>query len=157
MNVSIYPGSFKPPHKAHFNIVKNIYAESDKVIIFISEKGREGIEIEQSLNVWNHFKKYIGENIDIIVSCKSPVYDTYKEIKSNPNNNYKVLYGKNDKRRFQDMNGYNNVTIIDTGNIESINATDLRKLLRNNESIRKYIPESIPIQEYKNILYRNED
>lgn len=40
MNILLYPGSFKPPHKGHIKIIEKLYNKYDKIIIIISKNSR---------------------------------------------------------------------------------------------------------------------
>ena len=51
--VSLYPGAFKPPHRGHVaTILRSIDDKTDKVIVFISTKEREDVDVkDRSVNV----------------------------------------------------------------------------------------------------------
>ena len=38
--IAFFPGSFKPPHEGHFDIVKKLLKNQDKIYIIISSKTR---------------------------------------------------------------------------------------------------------------------
>ena len=92
MATALYPGAFKPPHKGHFNVVKNLlsgnfygteyafddYEEKgdellkgkggkidkiDKVVVFIGGGERNGIDEKQSKAVWDIYTKYFKFNL----------------------------------------------------------------------------------------------
>ena len=55
--VSLYPGAFKPPHRGHVaTILRSIDNKTDKVIIFISTKEREDVDVEEAIEVWDLYK-----------------------------------------------------------------------------------------------------
>ena len=65
--VVILPGGFKPPHKGHFEALKYLLKSGAKQAkIFIGKKERDGITQEQSLKIWNIYKKYIPANVEVI-------------------------------------------------------------------------------------------
>jgi cytidyltransferase-like protein len=78
----LYPGAFKPPHKGHFEVVKRSAEIGDKVIVIVSPKDRDGVNLDQSLRVWNLYKKLFPGNVEIRVAQGStPVSDVYDIIK----------------------------------------------------------------------------
>ena len=78
--VAIYAGGFKPPHKAHFQNARILSRKSDKLIIFIGPKIREGdivITPEQSKEIWEIYSKYLSVPVEIYISSVTPIKDTY--------------------------------------------------------------------------------
>jgi nicotinamide mononucleotide adenylyltransferase len=60
--VAIYGGGFKPPTKGHFNVVEKTLQELpdiDEAIVFVGGGVRDGITQEESLTIWNIYKKYL--------------------------------------------------------------------------------------------------
>lgn len=83
--VSLFPGGFKPPHMGHFSNAKDLASASEKLIIYIGPKLREGIEItaEQSRKIWNIYAKYLNIPVEIYISAITPVRDVYEWIDKN--------------------------------------------------------------------------
>ena len=75
--VALYAGGFKPPHKAHYENAKLLSQNTDKLIIFIGPKVREGVEItaQQSKAIWEIYAKYLATPVDIVMSSVTPIRD----------------------------------------------------------------------------------
>lgn len=150
----LYPGAFKPPHKGHFEVVKKSSQVGDKVIVIVSPKDRDGVTLDQSLRVWNLYKKLLPDNVEIRVAQGStPVSDVYDIIKNNPNENFLAAFGKEEGSRFDSITKsgkYPNADIIDIGTIENFSATELRKAVRDRDiaTIEKMLPDGITAVEF---------
>ena len=119
--IALYPGAFKPPHRGHFDVVRDLLSNNhrgkvydidnyldageevlkgkgdklkpiEKVIIFIGGNTRNGITPEDSERIWNIYKKYLG-NIEIVLGEKNPMYASSKYAKTNPNDNFYAITG----------------------------------------------------------------
>ena len=149
--IALFPGAFKPPHKGHFDVVKQLLQRADEVVILISPKTREGITADESVAIWNLYKTKLDGSIEIKISEITPIKETYDVVKENPNTNFLVAFGKGEIDRYKTMNEYPNVTIFDAGEIEGVNATGLRMALlkdNNDEEIQGYLPEGITVEEF---------
>lgn len=75
--VCLYPGRFKPPHKGHFNVVKELRSRSyiKKIIIIISPKTVDGITAKQSEDIWNmYFQDEKVQDVEVVIShADSPI------------------------------------------------------------------------------------
>lgn len=95
--IAVYGGGFKPPHLGHFNNAKLLADQSDKLVIFIGKKVREGIAItpEMSRKIWEIYKKYLNNpnEIDIRISPISPVRDVYEYAEERKNDGVKIITG----------------------------------------------------------------
>lgn len=93
--VSIYAGGFKPPHKVHFENARILGDQADKLIIFIGNKVREGVEItaEQSKAIWEIYAKYLATPVEVHISPKTPILDTYLWIDDNQDKVDKIITG----------------------------------------------------------------
>ena len=93
--VAIYAGGFKPPHKAHYENAKILGDKADKLIIFIGNKVREGVKItaEQSKAIWEIYAKYLATPIEVHISPKTPILDTYLWIDDNQDKVDKIITG----------------------------------------------------------------
>lgn len=166
--IAIFPGAFKPPHKDHVNRIlaaSKEVGEEGKVIVIISpssrvKEGQEGIDAEQSMNIFNLFKTkgILPNNVNpIIAPDKSPVLSAYKQFESDPQQPYIAVFGKDDKARFSNIEDkLPNVTVksFEDAGIGNTSATDLRIAIKNRdkEEIEKYIPASISPGEYLEAL-----
>ena len=119
--IALYPGAFKPPHRGHFDVVKDLLSSShkgkvydidnyldageevlqgkgdklqpiDKVIIFIGGNTRNGITPEDSERIWNIYKKYLGD-IEVVLGEKNPMYASSKYAKERPEDSFYAITG----------------------------------------------------------------
>lgn len=129
MATALYPGAFKPPHKGHFNVVKNLlsgnfygteydfqdYEEKgeellkgkggkidkiDKVVVFIGGGERNGIDEKQSKAVWDIYTKYLPGNVVVLTGEKNPLLAAKNYAKANPDEQF---YGVTGVRTYQDI------------------------------------------------------
>ena len=66
--VAIFGGGFKPPTKGHFGVVKlalDRYPEIDELKIFVGGGIRDGITQEESIKIWDIYKKYLSPKVDV--------------------------------------------------------------------------------------------
>ncbi len=152
MKIAIYPGKFKPPHKGHFFVAKQLAdrPDIDKVIIAIGNTAVEGVTAQQSADVWEIYIPLISPKIEIIKIEGSPVKYVYRQVKDNPDINYVVAYGKGESSRYDALQGVNNVEIFDAGNADNISATNFRIAIqaRNITQIENFLPADITVQEF---------
>ena len=139
--VAIYAGGFKPPHKAHFENAKILSAKSDKLIIFIGSKIREGeikITPEQSKEIWQIYSRYISVPVEIVISQITPIKDTYDWVDANQDKVDQIITGTTaeEMKKFayfiKNAEKYPKVKleelpIITSGEDEKFSASDLRK------------------------------
>lgn len=99
--ICFYPGAFKPPHKGHFEVAKDLSSRVGQITalkIIISPKERQGITAQQSLDIW---KKYLEANplpnttVEIAKSA-SPITDAYDYIKAHPGEQFYIAGGKDE-------------------------------------------------------------
>ncbi len=94
MKIGIFVGSFKPPHKGHFEMVKNaiIKDKLNKVLIIISKNPRYLKDIIQNPRNYNisDFESEFKRSFD----SKSKAYDYIKSIK----NKYKSISAETSKK-----------------------------------------------------------
>ena len=149
-SIALYPGKFKPPHKGHFEVAKQLLEKVDKVEIIISPKEVEGITAEKSKAIWELYNKLLGGKLDIKIINESPVKYVLDTIEANPNNHYVAVYGKGEESRYRNIGKdprYMNAEVFDGGTTtsggENINATDFRNAIRSGEDISRFIPDGI--------------
>lgn len=82
-SIALYPGKFKPPHKGHFEVAKQLLEKVDRVEILISGKEVEGITAEQSKEIWELYNTLLGGRLDIKIITESPVTYTLDTIAGN--------------------------------------------------------------------------
>jgi len=150
--VALYPGKFKPPHKGHFDIVKGLLNKADEVVVVVSPLPKDGITAQQSEAVWNLYKTILGNKVTVVVAPSSPVSYVYDIIKSNPEDNFIVAYGKGEESRYKSLTKNPKVQIIDGGTVSdeggNINATDFRNALQTNQDISRFLPDDIDQQDF---------
>ena len=85
----IYGGCFCPPHKGHFNLVKNNYKKYDKIYICLYGDGskRHNIPVSTSKQIWSSYVNLLKDNqnikIKILPNSKSyPQLDCLNEMKN---------------------------------------------------------------------------
>ncbi len=121
MATALYPGSFKPPHQGHFEVVQKLLSNThngkiynfdnrqdvgkaalkgdsdkiekiDKVVVFIGEKERNGISKEISKKIWNIYNKYLG-NVEIYSEVPNPMANASAYAKSRPDEKFYAVTG----------------------------------------------------------------
>ena len=152
MKIAIYPGAFKPPHKGHFQAVKLLVDRDDisGVVVAVSSKERGGVSLEQSLKVWELYNNILGPKVKIMPTEGSPVAYTLSSIKNNPDQEFVVVFGKEESSRFASLADNPKVEVFDAGNFENISATDFRDAIqaRNVKQIAKFLPVGITTQKF---------
>jgi hypothetical protein len=161
-NIALIPGGFKPPTTGHFALVDEVAKNSniDKVIVLIGHKNRDGVSKEESLEIWNLYKKYLPANVEIQISDNtSPVADVNSLIKNNPQNMYYPVVGirgemdLGDLKRFDSLEGkYENfkpLVIRSEEGEDRISGTNTRAALIGGEKERfqTYLPTELTDEE----------
>jgi len=147
--VVILPGGFKPPHKGHFEALKYLLKSGARQAkVFIGKKERDGITQEQSLKIWNIYKKYIPTNVEVIAVTgvdkagreATPLSMTYDFIEDNKSNFSKFIVGagEEDLKRFKGLEAnkekYPNTTVVSIPpQFDRISGTATRKSIQNKE------------------------
>jgi len=164
--IALIPGGFKPPTLGHFYLANEIAKrpEVEETIVLIGHKDRDGITKDQSLAIWNIYKKYLPPNVSIEISdSPSPVSDVYSFIKHNPENFYLPIVGirseedLNDVKRFDSLRGkYDNfepIVVKSSPVEERISGTLARKTLLDGdfESFQRYLPTELSDEDRENI------
>ena len=159
--IAIYPGKFKPPHKGHFEVAKQLIDKVDKIIIAISAKEHDGITAKQSEAVWKLYNPLLDKKLDIKIIKGSPVGYVFDTIEKNPNNHYIVIYGKEEKDIYNEKVGkdprYMNAETFYGGTVKDkedkpFDASNLRPTLKNKKNISSFIPSEVTPEEYKQAL-----
>ena len=160
--VALYPGKFKPPHAGHFSVVEKASKIADKVIVIMSNLPKDEFTPEDSMKVWQLYKDILPNNVQIVISGKSSPVSEVFDIVKDKSTDFLVLYGKGERSRYasieRDRENYFNVDIVDAGNFESLNATDLRTSIRNKDlkGIQKFLPANIDAKKVLNIYSQND-
>jgi predicted nucleotidyltransferase len=156
-SIALYPGKFKPPHKGHFEVARQLLNKVDRVEILISGKEVAGITAEQSKAIWELYNKLLGGRLDIKIIQGSPIKYVLDTIEANPTNHYVAVYGKGDEERYRNIGKdprYMNAEVFDGGSValgdENISATNLRKAMvdKDIQAIKSMLPDGINAKEY---------
>ena len=69
-SVALVPGGYKPPTSGHFYLVNEMAKRSEinEVVVLIGHKVRDGITAEQSLAIWEIYKKHLPTNVTIHIA-----------------------------------------------------------------------------------------
>ena len=161
MKIAIYPGAFKPPHRGHFFVAKQLASrpDIDKVIIAVSSKDRGGVSAEQSLDVWELYKNLLGPKVETVLVQGSPVSYVYQQVKEHPDNQYVAAFGKEEGTRFSNLQSIPNAEIFDAGNADNISATNFRDAIqaRNIKQVANFLPDGVSTQQFFNAFTRTYD
>lgn len=150
--IALFPGKFKPPHKGHFSVVKQLLNKADQVVVLISPKIHDGISPEESVAAWELYKDQLvdGGKVELRISAVTPVKDVYDFIENNPELTVYAAYGKGEEERYKNLSKYPNAKVFDAGNFGGLNATDLRQAIRdgNEEEIKKFLPDGVEVADF---------
>ena len=161
--VSLYPGAFKPPHRGHVaTILRSIDDKTDRVIVFISTKEREDVDVEEAIKVWDLYKSNLPELEKVeIVPTPTPVTAVYDYAKDNPSHDIRAVFGKGEESRFKSLlnkEKYPHVEVFDAGIEGDFSATNLRQAIRDNdlEKVKTFLPDGINVEDFL-FIFRNSD
>lgn len=173
--ITIFTGSFKPPHKGHLELVKKMLEctekprEGDKgpgtVYIFISNKPREicdGINGPISKEIWKTYidtlpKKDQNRVKLVLARMPSPTQTAYGFVKriSSPGDVFFLIKSAKNARDTR----YESFKILGTKNVqykelilpgyESMHSTDMRKALhtKDRKTFNKFLPRGMKLAE----------
>jgi len=161
--VGLFGGGFQPPTKGHFEVVKQAIEKynPNKFIIFVGTGGgRSNITQDQSLAIWNIYKKYLPDNVKIEAS-PNPVSSIYRYTKEHPFEDIKWFLGsrQGSNQDFEDFEKRSKAT--DTrDNLEAINivtandvsGTKARQVLTDKESLFNYLPDELEPKEQDEVF-----
>ena len=106
MKVGVIGGGFKPPHKGHYQLVKQALAQVpdlDKMIIFVGKNIRDGIDQSQAVAIWNLYKDSLGSKVEIIPASKPPIGHVYSYASKNPEDQVYWFLGARDEEDRADI------------------------------------------------------
>ena len=144
--IAIFPGSFKPPHAGHYDVVKRAAQVADEVYVIGSTKTRDNISGELSKTVWEKFYIPMLDNkVKFISAPISPVKTTY-DMLEDIHADVVLFVGDEDISRFKNAHKYASKDYITK--VQSIPRTDIpisgtefRSAIRSVENIDKFIPK----------------
>ena len=154
--MAFYGGGFKPPTKGHFAVAKKTlqdHPEITKLYIVVGGGLRNNISQDESYSIWNIYKKYLGDKIEIVKS-QSPLTYIKDYIKENPDIKTYVAIGTREgdegdaedftkRKEFFEKYGENTqvLNIITGGGISGTKAR--KSALESKDEFLKYIPEEL--------------
>ena len=153
--IGLFPGAFKPPHKGHFEVVKQLLQKADEVVVLVSPKTREGVTADESVEIWDLYKTMLDGSVEVKISEESPIKEVYNVVRDNPDTNFILAAGKGEVDRFKSALQFPNVKVFDAGIAgEGVNATGLRTALagKNSNEVEKFIPAGIDVQDFLIVL-----
>jgi phosphopantetheine adenylyltransferase len=160
--VALIPGGFKPPTIGHFVLVDEVAQNPnfDKVIVLIGHKVRDGVTKEESLAIWDIYKKYLPSNVEIKISDNSsPIADISSLIKNNPDTYFYPVVGirgemdLGDIKRFDSLEGkypnFKTVVIRSEERENRVSGTNTRTALigGKKEIFQQYLPSQLTDEE----------
>jgi len=163
--VGVYGGGFKPPTKGHFEVVKQSLDENpeiDEYIIYVGKAERDGITLEDSLKVWDIYKKYLPSKVRIEKSIKPPIKSIYNYAKEHPQDEVLWIIGAREENeadfsdiasRTKSITKYPNLelrTIVTKGGISGTAARNAAKV--SPEKLNDFLPDFLSIQEKNDIF-----
>jgi cytidyltransferase-like protein len=153
--IALFPGAFKPPHKGHFEVVKQLLNKANEVVVLISPKTRDGVDADESIAIWDLYKTILDGSVEIKLSEESPIREVYNIVKDNPDTDFILAAGKGEIDRFKSILQFPNVEIFDAGIAgEGVNATGLRTAIAGGKvgEIQKFIPDKVNVQDFVGAL-----
>lgn len=158
--IAIFPGSFKPPHKGHFQVIKYLTENYDYVLVPFSKSSRDNFTWEISNEIFNIYKKYLSNNNINIFECNSPINFVYNYLNNNKLKNIQItaVCGKdeqNDKFKNIYKYGYKNVEVLNLGFLEEgISASIIRNAIKNDKKpdIQRFLPNIISTTDLAKII-----
>jgi hypothetical protein len=162
----IYGGGFKFPTRGHLEVVKQSleqHPQFNKYIIFVGSGERDGITQQQSVDIWNIYKKYFSFNIEII-PVPSPVKAVFDYSKENPQENVIwVIGGRQDNEddmkdfinRTKTIKKYPNITASQVITpLSNISGTKARQVLKTGDKseVISYLPSNISDEDIEQII-----
>jgi len=162
--VAVYGGGFKPPTRGHFEVVKTALNKNpniDKFIVLIGGKERDGISPDESLLIWDIYKKYLPISVEIQLSPKPPIQAVYNYAKNNPEELVLFVIGarEGNEEDFKDiasrtttLDKYPNMrleTVITRGGVSGTAARNASKI--SLEKFKPFVPSELSDEEVEEV------
>lgn len=127
--VGMFGGGFKPPTSGHLEVVKKALQENpemDELIILVGSGTRDSISQEESIAIWNMYKKYLPGKVTVMASPKDkpPIGAIYSYARKNPDEIIYFFLGARE------------------GNEE-----DLKDIAARTASLRKLVYQNVKVKE----------
>lgn len=162
--IALYGGGFKPPTKGHFEVVKKTlqdHPEITKFYIVIGSGVRNGITQKESKTIWEIYKPYLSDKIEI-VEAQSPLKYISNFSKENPDIKTYVVIGtregdEDDAKDFMQRKEFfekseDNIKVLQITTGGGVSGTKARKFAGDSkEEFFKYLPTEITDEEREEI------
>lgn len=141
--VAIYGGGFKPPTKGHFHVAEltlEQFPEIDELKIFVGGGVRDGITQDESIQIWDIYKKYLSPKVDVEASV-APVKSVLGYAKENPDTKVYWILGARDgdegdladiENRTKSLSKYPNLEVKVITTSGGVSGTKTRQAIRDN-------------------------
>ena len=163
--VAIYGGGFKSPQKGHFGIAEGAltkFQDVDELKIYVGGGVRDGITQEDSIKIWEVYKKYLSNKVKIEPSV-SPIGDIMRYAKDHPDDKVYFILGiregkeedyKDAESRTKNIKEkYPNIEIkLLYSSDPNVSGTNARKALEASpQEFFKYLPNDLKIEDKQQI------
>lgn len=169
--IALIPGSFKPPHKGHYAMIKHFSDIADRVIVVISDPKSEKsirrtpagkkLDGQQARSIFDIYTKTLP-NVELIVSPQ-PVKWVYDFVKDDTTPGERILLGVSgkgeDAKRYVGAQKYapEGVTVepsVFNDSDLNISASDFRNVIDEPTlaTINQYIPDHLNDKDREDVL-----
>ena len=173
--VAVVPGSFKPPHAGHADMIDKYSKKADEVVVIVSAPGKQkrltksGKEItpKDAIKIFEIFKKAFGwKNVKFEISKDaSPVKSAYEYIEHDLKD-VDVLLGASDKggdykrwmsapKYFAEHNPLVNIIDPQKAAVKAfgeVSASTIRDNIDNPEIIKELLPDKLSDKDIEKII-----
>jgi hypothetical protein len=160
--VGVFGGGFQPPTKGHLEVIKQAldkYPLLDTFIVFVGTGGgRSNITQEQSIKIWNIYKKLLPPKVQILPS-NNPITSIYSYVRKNPQTKIKWFLGSREGKEDDFIQFNKHTTASNKPNLEIINiitkepasGSAARKSLGNKQLFFSFLPPGLPLNKKEKI------
>ena len=157
--IALFPGSFRPPHKGHLDLIQKALPKYSKVIVLVSQPQkhtRSDITAEQTKEIFNQYTK--GLPVEIRTCGNNSPYVEAADMINNGEGNV-VLTSDKEPTKFDKFNFPKEVIHAD----HNISASQMRDIIGSDKSREEkkaellgYLPEKINTEAIFNILLQDQ-
>ena len=168
--IGMFGGGFKPPTIGHLEVVKRALQENpemDALIILVGSGTRNSISQDESLAIWNIYKKYLPNKVRVMASPegKAPIAAIYSYAKKNPDKEVYWFLGarEGNEEDFQDImkrtqslrkGDYSNLKVKEVITTGAVSGTKARQALLNQDkdTFIQFLPDIPEVDEIWDLL-----
>jgi len=168
--IGMFGGGFKPPTMGHLEVVKRALQENpemDALIILVGSGTRNSISQDESLAIWNIYKKYLPNKVRVMASPegKAPIAAIYSYAKKNPDKEVYWFLGarEGNEEDFQDImkrtqslrkGDYSNLKVKEVVTTGAVSGTKARQALLNQDkdTFIQFLPDIPEVDEIWDLL-----